>query len=147
MFILELSHYLVNLYFPRSYSIINMVPDYLQDIDDPIAGKDVITMKKPTIVTSENFEQEVLNATGKILVDFWADWCGPCRMLSPIIEEIASEHEDIKVCKVNVDEETALAQQYNVMSIPMVIMFENGKIAGETVGFQPKDFLLRSLEL
>lgn len=147
MIILELSHYLVNLYFPRSYSIINMVPDYLQDIDNPIAGKDVISMNKPTIVTSENFAQEVLNATGKILVDFWADWCGPCRMLAPIIEEIASEHEDIKVCKVNVDEETALAQQYNVISIPMVIMFENGKITGETVGFQPKDFLLRSLEL
>lgn len=146
MIILELSHYLVNLYFPRSYSIINMVPDYLQDIDNPIAGKDVISMNKPTIVTSENFDQEVLNATGKILW-IWADWCGPCRMLAPIIEEIASEHEDIKVCKVNVDEETALAQQYNVMSIPMVIMFENGKITGETVGFQPKDFLLRSLEL
>lgn len=147
MFILELSPCLVNLYFPRSYSIINMVSDYLQDIDDPVAGKDAIAMNKLTTVTSENFDQEVLNATGKILVDFWADWCGPCRMLAPVIEEIASEHEDIKVCKVNVDEETALAQRYNVMSIPMVIMFENGKIMGETVGFQPKDFLLRSLEL
>lgn len=104
-------------------------------------------MKKPTTVTADNFEQEVLQAEGRILVDFWADWCGPCRMLSPIIEEIADEHDDIKVCKVNVDEESALAQRYNVMSIPMVVMFENGKITGQTVGYQPKDFLLRSLEL
>ena len=104
-------------------------------------------MKKPTTVTADNFEQEVLQAKGRILVDFWADWCGPCRMLSPIIEEIADEHDDIKVCKVNVDEESALAQRYNVMSIPMVVMFENGKITGQTVGYQPKDFLLRSLEL
>ncbi len=104
-------------------------------------------MKKPTTVTTDNFEKEVLQAEGRVLVDFWADWCGPCRMLSPIIEEIADEHDDIKVCKVNVDEESTLAQQYNVMSIPMVVMFENGKITGQTVGFQPKDFLLRSLEL
>ena len=104
-------------------------------------------MKKPTTVTTDNFEQEVLQAEGRVLVDFWADWCGPCRMLSPIIEEIADEHDDIKVCKVNVDEESALAQRYNVMSIPMIVMFENGKITGQTVGYQPKDFLLRSLEL
>lgn len=104
-------------------------------------------MSKPAIVTADNFEQEVLNAEGRVLVDFWADWCGPCRMLSPIIEEIASEHDDMKVCKINVDENPSLAQQYNVMSIPMVIMFEKGKITGQTVGFQPKDFLLRSLEM
>ncbi|MBQ5759531.1 MAG: thioredoxin [Schwartzia sp.] len=104
-------------------------------------------MSKPAIVTADNFEQEVLNAEGRVLVDFWADWCGPCRMLSPIIEEIAAEHDDMKVCKINVDENPSLAQQYNVMSIPMVIMFEKGKITGQTVGFQPKDFLLRSLEL
>lgn len=104
-------------------------------------------MSKPVIVTADNFEQEVLNAEGRVLVDFWADWCGPCRMLSPIIEEIASEHDDMKVCKINVDENPSLAQQYNVMSIPMVIMFEKGKITGQAVGFQPKDFLLRSLEL
>lgn len=104
-------------------------------------------MKKPTTVTTDNFEQEVLQAEGRILVDFWADWCGPCRMLSPIIEEIADEHDDIKVCKVNVDDEPSIAQRYNVMSIPMVVMFENGKITGQTVGYQPKDFLLRSLEL
>ena len=85
-------------------------------------------MSKPVIVTADNFEQEVLNAEGRVLVDFWADWCGPCRMLSPIIEEIASEHDDMKVCKINVDENPSLAQQYNVMSIPMVLMFEKGKI-------------------
>ena len=98
-----------------------------------------------TVLKSTEFANAI--ASGTVLIDFYADWCGPCRMLSPIIEEIADEHDDIKVCKVNVDEESALAQRYNVMSIPMVVMFENGKITGQTVGYQPKDFLLRSLEL
>lgn len=88
MIILELSHYLVNLYFPRSYSIINMVPDYLQDIDNPIAGKDVISMNKPTIVTSENFDQEVLNATGKILVDFGPTGAAPAGCSPPSLRKL-----------------------------------------------------------
>ena len=78
-------------------------------------------------ITKDNFEQEVLKSDKKVLVDFWASWCGPCRMLSPIIDEIAKETDKVKVGKVNVDEESDLATQFAVMSIPTLILFENGK--------------------
>lgn len=85
-------------------------------------------------VTTDNFEQEVLKSDKITLVDFWAAWCGPCKMLSPIVDEVASSHPEIKVCKVNVDEEPALAQQYNVMNIPMLLVFENGSIKQKSIG-------------
>lgn len=85
-------------------------------------------------ITSENFEQEVLKSEKITLVDFWADWCGPCKMLSPIVDEVASLHPEVKVCKVNVDEEPELAQQYNVMSIPLLLVFQNGSIKQKSVG-------------
>ena len=85
-------------------------------------------------VTTDNFEQEVLKSDKITLVDFWAAWCGPCKMLSPIVDEVASSHPEIKVCKVNVDEEPSLAQQYNVMSIPMLLVFENGSIKQKSIG-------------
>lgn len=85
-------------------------------------------------VTTDNFEQEVLKSDKITLVDFWAAWCGPCKMLSPIVDEVASSHPEIKVCKVNVDEEPSLAQQYNVMNIPMLLVFENGSIKQKSIG-------------
>ena len=79
-------------------------------------------------ITAENFASEVENAQGKVLVDFWASWCGPCRMLSPIVDQVASEHADVKVGKVNVDEQPKLAEKFQIMSIPTLLVFENGKL-------------------
>ena len=95
----------------------------------------------------KNFQEEVLKAEGKVLVDFYADWCGPCRMMSPIVEEIAKElGETVKVGKVNVDNNQELAIQYDVMSIPTIIIFENGKILNTFVGVRDKNELLEVLK-
>ncbi len=91
------------------------------------------------IITKENFEEEVLRADTPVLLDFWAAWCGPCRMLSPVISEIAKDYEEsVKVGKVNVDEEGELAAAFGVSSIPMVVVMEKGKVVNATVGYQPK---------
>lgn len=95
-----------------------------------------------TVITKENFEAEVLKSDKPVLVDFWAGWCGPCRMLSPTVEEIAAENSDIKVGKVNVDEQPELAHQFNVMSIPMLVVFKNGQAVNSSVGVQPKAAIL-----
>ena len=93
-------------------------------------------------ITEKNFEQEVLNSTLPVLVDFWATWCGPCRMLAPVIEEIAEDYEkEIKVGKINVDEERALAIQFGIESIPTVLLFKAGKIVAKSVGFRTKEQL------
>ena len=97
-------------------------------------------------ITKDNFEQEVLKSDKKVLVDFWASWCGPCRMLSPIIDEIAKETDKVKVGKVNVDEESDLATQFAVMSIPTLILFENGKPTKQIVGVQSKTAILNMIE-
>lgn len=99
-----------------------------------------------TVVTNENFQAEVMEADKPVLIDFWAEWCGPCRMLSPTIAEIAAENPDIKVCKVNVDEQPELAQRYEVMSIPMLVVIKNGKIVNESVGVQTKDLILKMIK-
>ena len=95
-----------------------------------------------TKITWDNFEQEVIQSDKTVLIDFWAAWCGPCQMLSPLIKEIAEEHPEIKVCKINVDEEMELATQFNVMSIPFVAVFKNGKVTNSSVGYQQKENLL-----
>ena len=96
-------------------------------------------------VTKENFDTEVKNSTAPVLVDFWASWCGPCRMLSPVVDEIAEERNDVKVCKINVDEEPELAAKYGVMSIPTLMVFQNGEAAQTSVGVVPKTKILEML--
>lgn len=98
-------------------------------------------------ITKENFENEVLRSEKPVLLDFWADWCGPCRMLAPVIAELAEEYAGtVKVGKVNVDEEIELAMQYRVSSIPTVLLFRNGKVAGTSIGYVPKAELLELLK-
>lgn len=96
-------------------------------------------------LTSENFEQEVLKAEKPVLVDFYADWCGPCQMMAPVIEEISGE-VDAKVCKINIDEEMEIAQKYGVMSIPTFIVFKDGEIAKKDLGAKPKSAVLAMLD-
>lgn len=92
-----------------------------------------------TVITKDNFQSEVLDYSGTVLIDFWADWCGPCRMLAPIVDEVAAENPAIKVGKVNVDAEQELAAQFGIMSIPTLLVFKNGQKSGESVGLIPKE--------
>ncbi len=96
-------------------------------------------------INKENFQNEVLNSDKTVLIDFYADWCGPCRMVGPIVDEIAEEREDIKVCKINVDEEGELAEQFGVSSIPSLVVMKNGEIVNQSVGAKPKAQILAML--
>lgn len=96
-------------------------------------------------VTADSFQTEVLDFKGTVLVDFWASWCGPCKMIGPIVEEISEEMPEIKVCKVDVDEEEELASRFNVMNIPTILIFKDGEVQTVSVGFKPKDALLELL--
>ena len=97
-------------------------------------------------LTKDNFEAEVMNCDKPVLIDFYADWCGPCRMVAPIVAEIAEEHPEYKICKVNVDEEGALAEKFEVMSIPALFVIKDGKIADQSVGARPKAQILAMLQ-
>ena len=96
-------------------------------------------------VNKNNFNQEVLNSDKPVLIDFWAPWCGPCRMVVPLVEEIAKERSDIKGVKINVDEEQELAMQFGVMSIPTLVVMKNGKIVNQVTGARPKAQILAML--
>ena len=96
-------------------------------------------------VNKNNFNQEVLNSDKPVLMDFWAPWCGPCRMVVPLVEEIAKERSDIKVVKINVDEEQELAMQFGAMSIPTLVVMKNGKIVNQVTGARPKAKILAML--
>ena len=96
-------------------------------------------------INKNNFQNEVLNSEMPVLLDFWASWCGPCRMVSPIVDEIAAERGDIKVGKVNVDEQPELAAQFGVMSIPTLVVMKGGKVANQMVGARPKSQILAML--
>lgn len=98
-----------------------------------------------TTVTKENFDSEISEAKETVLVDFWAAWCMPCKMLSPAIEQIADERKDIKVCKINIDEQPELAIRFGIMSIPTVMVFKNGEVAAKSVGLVSKEDLLKLL--
>ena len=99
------------------------------------------------VVTADNFQEEVLNSEVPVLVDFWAVWCGPCKMLTPVVHEIAAEHPEIKVCSVNVDDEMELAQKFNIMSIPTLLVFNKGEMVDQMVGLQPKNVIEQKIAL
>lgn len=96
-------------------------------------------------ITKENYEQEVMKSDKPVLIDFWASWCGPCRMLSPVVDEVAEEVSNVKVGKVNVDEQPDLARIYNVMSIPTLILIKGGKVIDQSVGVVPKKNIINMI--
>ena len=112
-----------------SSSILNKKNEESQNVDKEVSEKMEIVD-----VTSDNFDEEVLKADKKVLVDFYADWCGPCKMLAPIVEEVASEHEDLKVVRINIDNEESIAMDYQIMSIPTLVLIKDGNEVDRVIG-------------
>lgn len=102
-------------------------------------------MAEPIVVTDSSFENDVLKSSEPVLVDFWATWCGPCRMIAPAVKEIAAEHENIKVAKVDIDENPMTPGRYGIMSIPTLMIFKDGQVVDRWVGAQPKDAMVARL--
>ncbi|QSX05732.1 thioredoxin [Sedimentibacter sp. zth1] len=100
---------------------------------------------KTITINKQNFEQEILNSKKQVLIDFWASWCNPCKMLSPTVDEIASEQDNVKVCKINIDEHPELAKKFFVMSIPTLVLVEKGKEINRSVGLVPKHSILEMM--
>ena len=100
----------------------------------------------PVVVTGENFEVEVLQSEKPVLADFWADWCGPCKMLSPVVDQVAGETEEVKVVKINVDENEELAMRFKIMSIPALVVFKDGQEVNRSVGVIPKEQILELIK-
>jgi thioredoxin 1 len=98
-------------------------------------------------LTVDDFEKEVINSEKPVLVDFWAPWCGPCKMILPIIEELAEEQTEVKVCKVNVDEQGALAERFRIMTIPSLLVFKAGEVVTSSIGAKPKADILKMLSV
>lgn len=90
-------------------------------------------------VTNDNFKEEVLDSEQPVLVDFWAEWCGPCKMMSPVMDQVAADNDNIKVVKINTDESPDLAREFGIMSIPTILMFQNGEVKATSTGFVPKE--------
>jgi thioredoxin 1 len=104
-------------------------------------------MAKPKEVSDATFEQEVLKSTAPVMVDFWAPWCGPCRMVSPIVEELADEYEGrVNFAKLNTDESPTIAAQFGIRAIPTLLVFKNGQLVGQIIGFRPKSDLRKRLD-
>jgi thioredoxin len=98
-----------------------------------------------TKITNENFETEVLQSDKPVLIDFFATWCGPCKMLSPVVDSIAEEHPEIKICKIDIDEEPSLTERFGIMSVPTLVVMKNGEIVRTSVGFKSRDAVLSLL--
>lgn len=96
-------------------------------------------------ITKDNFESEVLNSKQVVVVDFWASWCGPCRMLAPVLEELAQERDEIKICKINVDEEIDLARSFNIMTIPTIMIIKDGKVTNVSSGLKSKAEIMQMI--